>query len=102
DRFPLTSTIVVRLSARGNVIGTLTFVGSADRDFNRTDLLLCEQFAGRIALFIDNVRLYQTALKRESRMRTLVEAMPQLAWLSGADGILEYVNSRTLNYIGSA
>ena len=39
-------------------------------------------------------------IDRETRMATLADAMPQLVWIGGSDGELEYVNQRLCEYVG--
>ncbi len=46
-------------------------------------------------------KLAEEALRRsEAHYRQLVEAMPQLAWITDADGIPEYFNQRWCDYTG--
>lgn len=55
----LRSLIVVPLTARGQVLGAISFGAcSAARRFDAEDLALAEELAGRAALAIDNARLY--------------------------------------------
>jgi PAS domain S-box-containing protein len=46
----------------------------------------------------------QQAALRESELmlRSLIEAMPNMAWIAGADGTLEWLNAGWYEYIGSA
>src|SRR5262249_10542099 len=58
----LRSYLCVPLSARGRTLGTMTFVMSAsDRRFGPADLATAEELARRVALAVDNARLYREA-----------------------------------------
>lgn len=60
---------VIRLLARGEVVGTLTLLrfGSSGK-FDRADRLIAENFGARAALAIDNARLYNES-RRATRLR---------------------------------
>ena len=59
------SLIVVPLLARGELLGALVLVSSApSRRYGQEDLHLAEKVAGRVALAIDNARLYEDACAR--------------------------------------
>ncbi len=54
--------MILPLAARGRKLGTLTFAaGASGRRYDRQDLMLAEEVAGRAALAIDNARLYRDA-----------------------------------------
>jgi PAS domain S-box-containing protein len=56
------SYMCVPLIARGRSLGTITFVFSeSDRYYDRDDLTLAEDLARRLALAVDNARLYREA-----------------------------------------
>src|SRR5207253_2274546 len=40
--------------------------------------------------------------KSEQRYRQLADAMPQLVWSANADGVVDYYNSRVIEYAGIA
>ncbi|MCA1991099.1 MAG: PAS domain S-box protein, partial [Coleofasciculus sp. S288] len=72
------STIIVPLIARGRTIGTI-LLGTTDsgRHYNSSDLCLAEDFAQRIALAVDNARLYwetQEAERRKDESLALLDA----------------------------
>lgn len=87
------STIAVPLSARGHVLGTVTFVqGKSGRHYSRADLDLAEDLGRRCALAVDNARLYRKAQQEiaeraraeqglrasEDRFRRLAEHAPDI------------------------
>jgi signal transduction histidine kinase len=56
------SGMIVPLSARGRIIGAMTFAStSADRRYGPEDLALAEELARHAALAIDNAKLYRDA-----------------------------------------
>lgn len=68
------SLIIMPLVARGHSLGALTFGRSNTRRFGPQELALVERLAPRIALAIDNVRLY-TALEQAVQTRDDVLAV---------------------------
>jgi GAF domain-containing protein/anti-sigma regulatory factor (Ser/Thr protein kinase) len=59
------SALVVALSARGRVFGTLTMVhAESERRYDQVDLALAEDLAHRAALAIDNANLYREVTDR--------------------------------------
>jgi PAS domain S-box-containing protein len=70
----LRSGMTVPLRARGRVIGTVSLVSSeTQRLFEERDLAFATELAGRIAIAVDNARLYQES----GRARAAAEAMAQ-------------------------
>ena len=72
------SYIGVPLRARGHILGAISFVTSV-RDYDRQDLEVAEELASRIAMSIDNSRLYQAATSGEKHMRFFAELSLALA-----------------------
>jgi signal transduction histidine kinase len=65
--------MVVPLLARGRPIGALTFVWvDSRRRYSRADLALAEELARRVALALDNVRLYYEAQKLNATLEQRV------------------------------
>lgn len=74
------SDILVPLMARGRVLGVLgLFVDATDRRYSEGDLALAEELGRRVALSLDNARLYQEAQAAiEMRDRFLILAAHEL------------------------
>ncbi len=69
----LKSAMVMPLMARGRPIGALTFVWvNSRRRYSRADLALAEELARRVALALDNVRLYSEAQKLNASLEQRV------------------------------
>jgi signal transduction histidine kinase/ActR/RegA family two-component response regulator len=67
------SAVVVPMVARGQVLGALSLWAATAGHFNRSELELAQDLAGRAAVAIDNARLYR-ASQEETRLRQQVEA----------------------------
>ena len=71
------SVIIAPLSARGSTIGALTLVWSdSERHYDQRDVLFAEELARRVALAVDNARLFEqtqdlnTTLERRVAVRS--------------------------------
>ncbi len=111
----MTSYLCAPLIAHGGTLGTLTFIaGSPGKRYSARSLSFAEELARRAAIAVDNSRLYAAAQQeiqervrtelalQESRdyYRTLTEAIPQLAWTTGPDGVADYYNQNWFDYTG--
>lgn len=82
------SVMIVPLVARGHAFGALTFGTAEDgRRYAAPDLLLAENLTGRIALALDNARLYAESLRANEALR-LAEAKATGIVSVSADAIL--------------
>jgi PAS domain S-box-containing protein len=73
-----TAEIVVPLLARGRVLGTLTCVlGEGTRRYSAADLALAEELAHRVALALDNTRLYQEARTAQAALQQANASLEQ-------------------------
>src|SRR5688500_17561608 len=79
------SYMVLPLKARGRLLGAITFVGvHPEVRYTPTDLLFAEDLAGRIAMAMDNARLYEEAHKAKE------EAVAAVARAATADRAKNY------------
>ncbi len=75
------SAMVVPLRARGRTLGAMTLVAAeSGRRYNRADLALVDDLAGRVALAVDNARLYRDVQAAEQRFRHLVDSLDAIVW----------------------
>jgi PAS domain S-box-containing protein len=75
------SQIVTPLVARGRALGVITFVyADSGRRYGPADLPLTNELAGRMALAVDNARLYREAQAAEQRYRALVDEVDAIVW----------------------
>ncbi|HWX45000.1 MAG TPA: GAF domain-containing SpoIIE family protein phosphatase [Solirubrobacteraceae bacterium] len=76
--------IVIKLTARGHVLGALSFLRvSEDRDFDPEHLPLMQDLANRAAMALDNANLYaeRTHVARILQRGLLPDALPEVAGL---------------------
>jgi PAS domain S-box-containing protein len=86
----LRSVMIVPLSARGRTLGAMTFVwAESGRTYSSADLALAETLAARVALVIDNARLYRD---RDHIARTLQQSLlpPEPPEIEGIDLAARY------------
>ena len=86
----LRSVMTVPLSARGRTLGAMTFVwAESGRSYGSADLALAETLAARVALVIDNARLYRD---RDHIARTLQQSLlpPEPPSIEGVDLAARY------------
>jgi PAS domain S-box-containing protein len=86
----LRSALIVPLSARGRTLGAMTLVwAESGRTYSSADLALAETLAARIALVIDNARLYRD---RDHIARTLQQSLlpPEPPTIDGVDLAARY------------
>ncbi|MES2766007.1 MAG: PAS domain S-box protein, partial [Bacteroidota bacterium] len=96
------SVMIVPLTVGGKTFGVISFVATTEskRRYDETDLRLAEDFARRVALTMENVKLFKEAQERQKRFETLVESLPQMAWTTTPDGVMNYSNQRWREYTG--
>ncbi|KKQ10015.1 hypothetical protein A3E66_02050 [Candidatus Daviesbacteria bacterium RIFCSPHIGHO2_12_FULL_37_16] len=77
----LISVMLVPIKIRGRVVGVITFVSAeSKREFNKSDLELAEQLAGRAALAIENASLYKKVEEEKKRLSNVVANVPGVVW----------------------
>src|SRR5437660_5808774 len=103
----LTSYMGTPLLARNRVIGALTFSSTRpDRHYTPEDLLFAQELARRIALTLENARLYQAAQQEiaqrrqiEENLRFLAEASKLLAFSLDYQTTLTHVTHLAVPHI---
>lgn len=101
-RLGVASSIAVPLVARGRTIGVVALLrGSADHPYGPADVPVAEEFARRIALGIDNARLFAEVRDTERRLRALVEGLDAVLWEGDATtGGYRFVSGRAEQLLG--
>ena len=92
------SFVSARMGLRGEL--GIIVVAAREPDFPRmTDKLVLDVAAAQAALAFAQTRL-KAASANEHRFRLLVETIPALVWRGTADGDLDYLNRRAVEYLG--
>lgn len=77
-RHAVGTAVIAPLKIRGEMVGVFTLARTqATRPYEEADLHVAEELADRIALTIDNQRLYRDARHAEAELRTLNETLEQ-------------------------
>lgn len=83
----------VPLVTRGRVLGAITLVvAGPHRRLDAADLALAEELARRVALAIDNARLYHQAERASARSRALLSGAPNATFVASEDERFVQVN----------
>ncbi|MCP4126229.1 MAG: PAS domain S-box protein, partial [Gammaproteobacteria bacterium] len=69
--------------------------------FNLHDLTVLTLFANQASVAIDNARLFQDLSSNETRLRTLVETLPDLVWLKDPEGVYLACNQKFERFFGA-
>ncbi|MFI5010687.1 MAG: PAS domain S-box protein, partial [Solirubrobacterales bacterium] len=77
------SAVVIRMAARGRLLGALSFLNAPDGVFDADRLALMQDLAGRAAMALDNANLYaeRTRVARTLQRSLLPDALPVVAGL---------------------
>jgi PAS domain S-box-containing protein len=80
EQMGMRSIMVLPLAIRGRALGVMMLGHGGIRRFQSNDLPLAEELARRIAMGLDNARLYHEAQESEERIRLLVEGVKDHAF----------------------
>ncbi|HEX6748111.1 MAG TPA: ATP-binding protein [Longimicrobium sp.] len=100
------SVIVAPMTARGQVLGAMTFVSAEHSPYDEGDLELAEDLARRAAISIDNARLYRAAerarAQAEEASRTKSEFLAAMSheMRTPLNAVLGYVDLMELEIAG--
>jgi PAS domain S-box-containing protein len=95
------SQMTIPLLARGRTVGALTFcfTGGSGRRFSAENLAFARELAERVALAVDNARLYTEARDAEAKVRRLLDAGVVGVTVTDDDHIVE-ANDHFLDMVG--
>jgi PAS domain S-box-containing protein len=97
ERLSPQSYMIVPLVARDRTLGAMTFMSTTPgRHYGRVDLQLALDLARRLALAVDNARLFAEAEQGRERVGFLVEATELLSETLDVDGILNRLAALTV------
>lgn len=80
--------IAIPVSLRGEVLGAVTWE-LLERDFNHDTLLLAEELVGRLAISLDNARLFQESRRAADRERIVNTIAAKLSSQTSIEQILQ-------------
>lgn len=102
------SSIALPLKHEGNCFGALTIYADRPQAFSTEEIALLEELAGNLAY---GVMALRTATERKhaetrldyerTRLRTLVQTIPDLVWLKDAEGVYLECNRRFELFVGA-
>ncbi|HEX2543524.1 MAG TPA: GAF domain-containing protein, partial [Ramlibacter sp.] len=95
------SHMAVPMVGRTGTVGVISLGYVGHRRYGEDDLVLGEALGTRAALAIENARLYDAAARSEERFRHMADAVPQLVWITKADGEVEFFNRQWWLYTGA-
>src|SRR5215207_1731117 len=97
------SAIVVPLSARGRTLGVLSMLRFADdAPYDEQDFAATRDIARRLALAIDNARLFNDLRRAESQLEAILTSLSEAVTVQDASGELVYANQAAADIMGSA
>ena len=108
DEFPVRSVIVTPLRVRGRTVGALACArSSASPAYTREDLALVKDIGQRVALAIDNARLFGLALSAqaavrasEERHRKMVQQSADVIMIVDGHGAVQYATPSATAVLG--
>jgi PAS domain S-box-containing protein len=89
------------MSRSGALLGILTTQWGEPYTPNEHDLWRIDLLARQAADLIEHSHAEEDLRKSEERFRTMVNAIPQLAWIAQADGYIFWYNQRWYDYTGT-
>ena len=92
--------VSVPITRAGRLAATLFVDQAAPRRWSVEDVALIEATATRVSEVVHRLRAEQDARASEARFRSLTQALPNQVWTATPDGTIDWVNERTLDYLG--
>jgi PAS domain S-box-containing protein len=92
--------ILVPCLSEGHWVAVLAVTAKTVRHWRSDEVSLLQETAARLWSVIEHTRVVQQLHQNEAEFRQLANAMPQIVWISKADGALEFINDRWTEYTG--
>jgi PAS domain S-box-containing protein len=89
-------------SRAGSVIGMLSTHYREPKRPSERDERLLDLVARHVADLVERHGFEEALRRREAQFRQLADAMPQIVWTAGADGVVDYSNRRWHEFTGLA
>ena len=103
------SALVMPMIVKDKCIGVLSLAATRDSniEFTQDDIKILTELVNRIALHIENGKLYQYSNKElerrkraEQALTEMMEALPLLAWTNNDEGEVDFFNKSWYEYTG--
>lgn len=84
----------------GRWVATLVVHSRTVRQWQPEEVALLQEFIAHLWSLIEHTRAVAEVRRSEAELRHLANAMPQIVWISNADGSLDFINDRWTEYTG--
>jgi len=83
------------------VVGVLYFENATTSyAFTSDRVEVLKLLASQAAISMENARFYKERQESEDRLRLVIDTIPAMVWSNSADGSVEFINQRFLDYTG--
>jgi PAS domain S-box-containing protein len=100
-RLGLRATVCMPLVKGGRLIALMAVHAAKPRDWTEPELALVAEVAERSWAHIERVRSEAALRESEARFRLAADAVPQIVWVTDAEGRMEFFNKGWADYVGS-
>ncbi|MEJ7930823.1 ATP-binding protein [Ramlibacter sp. AN1015] len=99
-RLGVRSHLAVPMLSGSVTVGVISLGYVLERRYGADDIPLAEALASRAAAAIENARLYDQVVRSEERFRMMADSVPQVVWITDAQGNSEFFNRQWTLYTG--
>jgi PAS domain S-box-containing protein len=96
------SYIGIPLVKQGAFVAGLAVHAAAPRDWKPEEIALTEEVAERTWAAVERARTEAALRQSEQRFRLMADAVPQIVWITDAEGQVEFFNKQWSHYTGVA
>jgi PAS domain S-box-containing protein len=100
-RLGLRATVCMPLVKGGRLTALMAVHAAKPRDWTEPELTLVAEVAERSWAHIERVRSEAALRESEARFRLAADAVPQIVWVTDAEGRMEFFNKGWADYVGS-
>jgi PAS domain S-box-containing protein len=95
------SILCLPLAKQAMVVGVLYLENAATSHvFTPSRIEVLKLVASQAAISVENARLYTDLQRSEDRLRLVIDTIPAMVWSSTADGYVDSINRRFVEYTG--
>ncbi|MCC5653311.1 PAS domain-containing protein [Nostoc sp. XA013] len=92
--------IGIPLVKKGKFVAGLAVHAAAPRDWKPEEIALTEEVAERTWSAVERAHAEAALQRNEKRFRLMADAVPQIVWITDAEGRTEFFNKQWSNYTG--